>query len=66
VIRLLADENVNVHILEGLASREPDIDVIHVKSVGLRGVSDPEILEWAAAQGRVLLTHDRRTVPKFA
>jgi hypothetical protein len=28
--------------------------------------ADPEILERAAADGRVFLTHDRQTVPAFA
>lgn len=27
---------------------------------------DPEVLDWAAREGRVLLTHDRNTVPSFA
>jgi hypothetical protein len=27
---------------------------------------DPDILAWAASEGRILLTHDRKTVPKFA
>jgi predicted nuclease of predicted toxin-antitoxin system len=65
VIRLLADENVNGHILKGLADREPGLDLVRVKDVGLLGKSDPEILEWAAKEGRVLLTHDRRTIPGF-
>jgi predicted nuclease of predicted toxin-antitoxin system len=66
VIRLLADENVNGHVLNGLAEREPSLDLITVKEAGLAGLSDPEILEWAAAHSRVLLTHDQRTIPNFA
>jgi hypothetical protein len=34
--------------------------------VGLAAAPDPTILEWAAAHGLVLLTHDRRTIPPFA
>jgi hypothetical protein len=34
--------------------------------VGLAAAPDPTILEWAATNDRVLLTHDRRTVPPFA
>ena len=30
------------------------------------GCPDPTILEWAAAHGLVLLTHDRKTIPPFA
>jgi hypothetical protein len=29
-------------------------------------MSDPAVLEWAAANNRVLLSHDRRTIPGFA
>jgi hypothetical protein len=34
--------------------------------MGLSGTEDPALLEWAAGAGRILLTHDRRTVPRFA
>jgi len=66
VIRLLADENFNWHILDGLTRRDPGLDLIHVRDVGLAATPDPMILEWAATQGRILLTHDRRTIPPFA
>jgi len=66
VIRLLVDENVNQHIVEGLTLRDPGVDLVHVRDVGLEAVPDPAILEWAAQRDRVLLTHDRRTVPAFA
>jgi hypothetical protein len=34
--------------------------------IGLRTAPDTEVLEWAASQGRILLSHDRKTMPKFA
>jgi predicted nuclease of predicted toxin-antitoxin system len=34
--------------------------------VGLQGVGDPTILAWAANNERILLTHDRATMPDFA
>jgi len=37
---------------------ELEIDVVRVQDVGLIGTSDPFILEWAAANHRVVLTHD--------
>ena len=33
---------------------------------GLEEADDPNILEWAAANNRILLTHDRATMPDFA
>ena len=32
----------------------------------MSGSSDPEVLEWAAREGRVLLTHDVATMPIHA
>lgn len=66
MLRLLADENLNNAILRGLRLRKPDADVVRVQDVGLLGADDPTILEWAAQEGRVLLTHDAATIPYFA
>jgi predicted nuclease of predicted toxin-antitoxin system len=66
VIRLLVDQNFNGLILGGLTRRDPDLEVVHVRDAGLAAAPDPIILEWAATQDRVLLTHDRRTIPPFA
>jgi predicted nuclease of predicted toxin-antitoxin system len=66
LIRLLVDQNFNGHILDGLTRRDPGPDLQHVRDVGLAAAPDPAILEWAAVQDRVLLTHDRRTIPPFA
>jgi Domain of unknown function (DUF5615) len=66
VIRLLVDQNFNEHILDGLTRRDPGLEFVHVRDVGLAAAPDPVLLEWAATQSRVLLTHDRRTIPPFA
>ena len=51
--------------MEGLLSREPAIDVLDVKSAGLRGMADPALLELAANQDRILITHDRGTMVHY-
>lgn len=33
---------------------------------GSGGVEDPTVLEWAAEEGRILLTHDSTTIPPHA
>jgi predicted nuclease of predicted toxin-antitoxin system len=66
VIRLLTDENFDGDILRGLVRRMPSLDVVRVQDVGLTETPDPTILAWAAAEERVLLTHDFDTVPGFA
>jgi len=47
-IRFLADEDLRGSIIQGLRSREPAIDILDVKSAGLRGTKDPALLEIAA------------------
>lgn len=63
MLRLLSDQNFNNRIVEGLLKRAPDLDLVSVRDVGLHQAKDPTILAWAASVGRVLLTHDRRTIP---
>ncbi len=66
MLRLLSDENFNGDIVRGLFLRQPSLDLLRVQDVGLRKVDDPAILDWAASYGRILLTHDRATMPDFA
>ncbi|WP_026103563.1 DUF5615 family PIN-like protein [Pseudanabaena sp. PCC 6802] len=65
-MRLLTDENFNGAILRGLMRRLPDLDIVRVQDVGLINASDPDILEWAASEGRILLTHDVATITMYA
>lgn len=66
MLRFLADENLENRIFAGLKRRSPSLDIIRVQDAGLTGVDDPAILEWAAEQERVLITHDVRTMTKYA
>lgn len=66
MLRLLSDENFNGEIVRGLFRAQADLDLVRVQDVGLLGADDPAILARAAENNRVLLTHDRATVPAFA
>lgn len=66
MLRLLADENLNSDIVRGLLLRQPDLDIVRVQDVGLAGTDDPDVLHWAAENDRIVLTHDRATMPDFA
>lgn len=66
MIKLATDENFDGDVLRGLLRRQPNLDVVRVQDAGLADTPDPVILEWAANEGRVVLTHDRNTVPNFA
>jgi predicted nuclease of predicted toxin-antitoxin system len=66
MLRFLSDENFNGDIVRGLFLRQPNLDLLRVQDVGLRELDDPAILDWAANNERILLTHDRATMPDFA
>ncbi|MBI5667157.1 MAG: DUF5615 family PIN-like protein [Chloroflexi bacterium] len=65
-MRFLADENFNGKLLNGLCVVLPDIDVVRVQDTTMTASSDPELLAWAAEQGRILLTHDIQTIAGYA
>lgn len=66
MLRLAADENFNMHIVNGILRRLPGLDIVRVQDAGLAGSDDPTVLNWAASEGRVLLTHDANTLTAFA
>jgi predicted nuclease of predicted toxin-antitoxin system len=66
MLLLVSDENFNNDIVRGLLRRNPVLDIVRVQDVGLRGADDPDILEWAANENRVVLTHDAATMAGFA
>lgn len=64
MVPLLLDENFNSEAWASLRS-DPGVDVVRVQDLGLRTASDETIVEWASQNGRVLVTHDARTIPKL-
>jgi hypothetical protein len=65
-LRFLADENFNNQIVRGVLRRNSDVDIVRVQDVGLAEADDPTVLEWAAQNGRIVLTHDVTTMTNFA
>src|SRR3990170_7729866 len=66
MLAYLADENLDRTVVRGLLRRKGDLNIVRVQDVGLSGVKDAPLLEWAAHENRVLLTHDVRTITKHA
>jgi hypothetical protein len=66
VLRLLADENFNGRILRALQRQVPDLDVVRMQDTSLSGTDDPTLLQFAATEGRVVLTHDVETLVGYA
>jgi predicted nuclease of predicted toxin-antitoxin system len=66
MLQLATDENFNGDIVRGLLFRLPDVNLVRVQDVGLEGAIDPVVLAWAAQNQRIVVTHDRATLPAFA
>ena len=66
MLRLLIDQDLDQVILRGLLRRIPKLDAVTAYQAGLSEATDPELLAWAATQQRIIVTHDRRTMPNHA
>jgi hypothetical protein len=67
MLRLAADENFNADIVRGLLRRRlTNLDIVRIQDAGLSGADDPAVLDWAAREGRILVTHDISTLVTFA
>jgi hypothetical protein len=62
-IRFQADADLNAEIVAGVLRREPSVDFQTAEEASLRGVPDQAVLTLAAQEHRILVTHDRRTMP---
>ena len=62
-MRFQADADLNHIIVKATLRREPSIDFQTAHVAGLVGLPDPEVLALAAQAERVLVTHDRKTMP---
>jgi predicted nuclease of predicted toxin-antitoxin system len=63
MMRFLADENFSKRIVRAIQRETDNTDIVRVQDIGLYGADDPTILERAAQEGRILLSHDVSTIP---
>jgi hypothetical protein len=64
-VRFLADANFNQKIVRGVLIREPAIDFELPEGVIPETTPDPQVLDLADLLGRVLVTHDISTMPRW-
>ena len=62
MLTFLSDENFNNNILRGLIRKNPGLDIVRVQDTEFSGADDPSVLELAAEENRILLTHDVTTI----
>ena len=65
-MRFLTDEHVPPALVRGLKRSLPGTDILELRHTDLLGATDPDVLEFAASQSRILITRDISTVPDFA
>jgi hypothetical protein len=67
MLPLAADQCVPGAIVRGLRRRLPGLDLVTTEEAGLPITTpDPDVLRWAAEDGRVLVTQDWNTLIGFA
>jgi hypothetical protein len=62
-IKFQADEDLNENIVNAVIRIEPKIDFQTAIKANLKGFTDQQVLELAANQKRILVSHDHRTIP---
>jgi hypothetical protein len=63
MLKLLIDQDFDHDILRGLLQRIPNLDALTAFDAGLSSAPDSELLAWADEAERIIVTHDRRTMP---
>lgn len=66
MLKYAIDEDFNHDIVRGLERKVPSLDMLTIQDVGILEAHDRDVLAWAAQEGRILLTHDVRTMPVYA
>lgn len=62
-IKFQADADLNQDIVFGVRRRIPEIDFQTATEAGFEGLRDENVLGIAALENRILVTHDRKTMP---
>ena len=62
MLKLGTDADIPKSLIQAIYQTIPDLDLVRVQDIGLREARDSEILEWAAANDRILITFDRSTM----
>lgn len=65
-MRFVADENFDGRIVDGIRLKYPSVDIVRAQDTEMYQAPDTKLLAWAAVENRISLTHDLRTMPRFA
>ena len=65
-VKYLIDADLPRALFHGLVRRSTGLDVLRVQQVGLSSATDPEILTFAAKEGRITISRDKSTMLDYA
>ena len=60
--RFLADHDLNDHIVDGVSRREPILEFVRAREAGIADRPDAEVLDYAAGQRLIVVSHDVNTM----
>ena len=63
-IRFQADNDLKRIVVDATLRREPQIDFQTAQAARLDDLDDEAVLRLAASQSRILVSHDKRTMPR--
>jgi hypothetical protein len=66
MLRVLIDQDLDHDILRGLIRRIPQLGALTALEIGMSRATDAQLLTWAEREGRIIVTHDRTTMPVHA
>lgn len=64
-MNFLADENLSRRFVNAMSRYDAAINIVRVQEVGLLGMDDTAVLNWAVDKNHVLITKDRATIPSL-
>ena len=62
-IRFQADNDLRRHLVWAVKRKEAAVDFQTAQTACLDGMNDLDVLRKAAAEGRILVSHDKRSMP---
>lgn len=62
MLAFLMDEDLHGPIVDGLRLHHPQLDIVRAMDVGLGGRDDDVLLNWAAVNHRITVSHDKSTM----
>ena len=62
----MSGKDLNEHIVTGAFRREPSIEFLRAREIGLASLTDREVIDYAAREGLIIVSHDVNTMPGHA